>query len=115
MGKPRNIQKRTWAKFEKLLGFVGYQTPTKKANLKQQKETDELKNVSAKIENNVVQLKKKTQAKVRGLYRLHSLEQVQEFLDLVIKQGLSARKAAFIVDIIERTAQHWVKQYKDNN
>ncbi|KAG0749326.1 hypothetical protein G6F57_000254 [Rhizopus arrhizus] len=83
----------------KLLDFADYQTSQKEANLKQQNETDELEHVSAKAENSVVKPKKKTQAKVR---------------DLVIEQGLSARKAGFIVGIVERTAQHYVKQCKDD-
>ncbi|KAG0767089.1 hypothetical protein G6F16_004621 [Rhizopus arrhizus] len=83
----------------KLLGFADYQTSQKEANLKQQNETDELEHVSAKAENSAVKPKKKTQAKVR---------------DLVIEQGLSARKAGFIVGIVERTAQHCVKQCKDD-
>ena len=36
-------------------------------------------------------------------------------MDLVIEQGLSARKTGFIVGIVERIAQHYVKQYKDDN
>ncbi|KAG1451671.1 hypothetical protein G6F46_008315 [Rhizopus delemar] len=98
----------------KLSDFSGYQTSQKEANLKQQNETVELEHVSAKTENRVVKPKKKTQTKVRGPYRSYNPEQMQELLDLVIKHGLSARKAEFIVGIFERTAQHYVKQYKDN-
>jgi hypothetical protein len=98
----------------KLLDFAGYQNSQKEANLKQQNETDELEHVSAKTENSVVKPKKKTQAKVRGPYRSYTPEQIQELLDLVIEQGLSARKAGFIVGIVERTAQHYVKQCKDD-
>ncbi|KAI8366857.1 hypothetical protein BD560DRAFT_331792, partial [Blakeslea trispora] len=50
----------------------------------------------------------------RDPYRPYSLEQVQELLDLVIKQGFSARKAESIVGIVEITAQHCVKQHKNN-
>ncbi|KAI8364198.1 hypothetical protein BD560DRAFT_491292 [Blakeslea trispora] len=41
--------------------------------------------------------------------------EIQELLDLVIEQGLSARKAGFIVGIVERTVQRYVKQYKEDN
>ncbi|KAI8364898.1 hypothetical protein EDC96DRAFT_558653 [Choanephora cucurbitarum] len=41
-------------------------------------------------------------------------EQIQELLDLVIEQGPSARKTGFLLDIIERTAQYCVKQYRDD-
>ncbi|CEG80782.1 hypothetical protein RMATCC62417_15068 [Rhizopus microsporus] len=96
----------------KLLNFAGYQTSQKEADLKQQNETDELKHTSANTENSAVKPKTKTQAKVRGPYRSYTPEQIQELLDLVIEQDLSACKAGLIVDIVERTAQHYVKQYK---
>lgn len=61
------------------------------------------------------QRKKKAPAKVRGAYRSYSPEQVQELLDLVIEQGLSARKAGAIVGVVERTAQHYVKTYREDD
>ncbi|KAG0745035.1 hypothetical protein G6F57_008549 [Rhizopus arrhizus] len=51
---------------------------------------------------------------VRGSYRSHNLEQIQELLDLVVEGGLSARKAGMMVGIVERTAQHYVKLYRDD-
>ncbi|KAG1140027.1 hypothetical protein G6F37_000903 [Rhizopus arrhizus] len=77
------------------LGFAGYQTSQKEANLKQQNETDEIEHLEAHTD------------------RIPP-EQIQELLDLVIGQGLSARKAGFNVGIVERTAQHYVKQCKDD-
>ena len=114
LGGPRSIQKRNWTKFEKAIGFCRLSNLSKEANLKQQKETDKLKNVSVKTESSVAQPKKKTHTKVRVPYRSYSSEQVQEILDLVIKHGLSARKAGFIIGIVERTAKHYIKQYKDD-
>lgn len=57
---------------------------------------------------------KKRQAKVRGLYRSYPPKQIQGLLDLVIEQGLSTCKAGLIVGTVERTAQHYVKQHKDD-
>ncbi|EIE90783.1 hypothetical protein RO3G_15494 [Rhizopus delemar RA 99-880] len=45
----------------------------------------------------------------------YSPEQVQELLDLVIEEGLFARKAGAIVGIVERTAQNYVKTYKEDD
>ncbi|KAI9365687.1 hypothetical protein BD770DRAFT_377069 [Pilaira anomala] len=50
----------------------------------------------------------------RGTYRSYSPLQIQELLDLVIEQGMSARKAGISVGIVVRTAQRYVKQYKDD-
>ncbi|KAI9337651.1 hypothetical protein BD770DRAFT_415580 [Pilaira anomala] len=41
--------------------------------------------------------------------------QIQELLDLVIEQGMSARQAGLTVGIVVTTAQHYVKQYKDDD
>ncbi|KAI9358466.1 hypothetical protein BD770DRAFT_472330 [Pilaira anomala] len=55
------------------------------------------------------------------LYETTSLEWhewqpgIQELLDLVIEQGMSARQAGLTVGIVVRTAQHYVKQYKDDD
>ncbi|PHZ17389.1 uncharacterized protein RHIMIDRAFT_243465 [Rhizopus microsporus ATCC 52813] len=57
---------------------------------------------------------KVSNARVRGSYRSYNSEQIQELLDLVIEGGLSARKAGMIVGIVERTAQHYVKLYRDD-
>ncbi|KAG1145251.1 hypothetical protein G6F37_008097 [Rhizopus arrhizus] len=38
----------------------------------------------------------------------------KKLLDLVIEGGLSARKAGMMVGIVERTAQHYVKLYRDD-
>lgn len=51
--------------------------------------------------------------KIRGFYRSYTPEQIQELLDLVIETGISARKAGMMVVIVERTAQHHVKLYRD--
>lgn len=58
---------------------------------------------------------KKTAAKTtRGTYRSYTPLQVQELLDLVIEEGKSARQAGLTVGIVVRTAQHYVKTYKDD-
>lgn len=51
---------------------------------------------------------------VRGAYRSYSAAQIQELLDLVIERGISARQAGLAVGIVVRTAQHYVKLYKDD-
>ncbi|KAG1417628.1 hypothetical protein G6F58_005424 [Rhizopus delemar] len=67
------------------------------------------------IQNDLKQSRKKViSKKTRGVYRTYSPEQVQELLDLVIEEGLSARKAGAIVGIVERTAQNYVKTYKED-
>ncbi|KAG1138552.1 hypothetical protein G6F37_010405 [Rhizopus arrhizus] len=67
------------------------------------------------IQNDLKQSRKKViSKKTRGAYRTYSPEQVQELLDLVIEEGLSARKAGAIVGIVERTAQNYVKTYKED-
>jgi transposase len=48
------------------------------------------------------------------VYRTYSPEQVQGLFDLVIEEGLSARKANAIVGIVERTAQNYVQTYKED-
>ncbi|KAG2208189.1 hypothetical protein INT45_001260, partial [Circinella minor] len=58
---------------------------------------------------------KSTAAKsTRGTYRSYTLLQVQELLDLVIEEGISARQAGLAVGIVVRTAQHYVKTYRDD-
>jgi hypothetical protein len=52
--------------------------------------------------------------KTRGFYRSYTPAQIQELLDLVIETGISARKARMMVGIVERTAQHYVKLYRDD-
>ncbi|KAI8350885.1 hypothetical protein EDC96DRAFT_519013 [Choanephora cucurbitarum] len=52
--------------------------------------------------------------KVRGNYRSYTPHQIQELLDLVIEQGMSARQAGLYVGIAVRTAQHYVMLYKDD-
>ncbi|RCH90494.1 hypothetical protein CU098_008912 [Rhizopus stolonifer] len=50
----------------------------------------------------------------RGSYRSYTPAQVQELHDLVIEQGMSARKAELVLGIVVRASQNYVKQYKDN-
>lgn len=52
--------------------------------------------------------------KTRGPYRSYTPLQIQELLDLVIKQGMSAIQAGLAVGIVVRTAQHYVKTYKND-
>ncbi|KAG0747498.1 hypothetical protein G6F57_003847 [Rhizopus arrhizus] len=67
------------------------------------------------IQNDLKQSRKKViSKKTRGAYRNYPPEQVQELLDLVIREGLSERKAGAIVGIIERTAQNYVKTYQED-
>ncbi|KAG1060993.1 hypothetical protein G6F41_012506 [Rhizopus arrhizus] len=67
------------------------------------------------IQNDLKQSRKKViSKKTRGACRTYSPEQVQEVPDLVIEEGLSARKAGAIVGIVERTAQNYVKTYKED-
>ncbi|EIE76833.1 hypothetical protein RO3G_01537 [Rhizopus delemar RA 99-880] len=40
---------------------------------------------------------------------------IQELLDLVIEEGLSARKADAVFGIVERTVQNYVKTYKEDD
>ncbi|KAI8378880.1 hypothetical protein EDC96DRAFT_592445, partial [Choanephora cucurbitarum] len=58
--------------------------------------------------------KASSNSKVRGNYRSYAPQQIQELLDLVIEQGMSARQAGLSVGIAVRTAQHYVKLYKDD-
>ncbi|EIE92185.1 hypothetical protein RO3G_16896 [Rhizopus delemar RA 99-880] len=72
--------------------------------------------ITVEIQNDLKQSRKKiVSKKTRGAYRTYSPEQVQELLDLVIEEGLSARKAGAIVGIVERTAQNYVKTYKEDD
>ncbi|OBZ80913.1 hypothetical protein A0J61_11038 [Choanephora cucurbitarum] len=52
--------------------------------------------------------------KARGKYCSYTPQQIQELLDLVIKQGMSARQASLSVGIVVRTAQHYVELCKDD-
>ncbi|KAI8370160.1 hypothetical protein EDC96DRAFT_588327 [Choanephora cucurbitarum] len=101
---------------KKLLNLADYETARKEENKKQQTENSEPNEPSIESgSKGDKKKKKKSEAKVRGSYRSYAPEQIQELLDLVIEQGLSARKTGFIVGIVERIAQHYVKQYKDDN
>ncbi|KAG1055662.1 hypothetical protein G6F43_002405 [Rhizopus delemar] len=44
-----------------------------------------------------------------------SKKKIQELHDLVIEEGLSARKAGAVVGIAERTAQNYVKTYREDD
>ncbi|EIE76715.1 hypothetical protein RO3G_01419 [Rhizopus delemar RA 99-880] len=59
-----------------------------------------------KVHNDLKQSKKK---------KTYPSEQVQELHDLVIEEGLSARKAGAVVGIAERTAQNYVKTYREDD
>lgn len=58
---------------------------------------------------------KSDSAKVRGQYRTYSPQQVQELLDLVTVLGMSARQAGLTIGINVRTAQYYVKKYRDDD
>ncbi|KAI8885049.1 hypothetical protein K501DRAFT_284506 [Backusella circina FSU 941] len=51
---------------------------------------------------------------IRGPYRSYTPLQVQELLDLVIEEGISARQAGLTIGIVVRTAQHYVKTYRND-
>ncbi|CAO3699787.1 unnamed protein product [Rhizopus stolonifer] len=54
----------------------------------------------------------KVASRTRGPYRSYTPTQIQELLDLVIEQEISARQAGFTVGIVVKTAQNYVKQCK---
>lgn len=58
--------------------------------------------------------KKKEPATKRGTYRTYTRFQVQELLDLVLWQGMTASKAGILTGIVVRTAQHYVKTYRED-
>ncbi|OBZ85969.1 hypothetical protein A0J61_05982 [Choanephora cucurbitarum] len=47
--------------------------------------------------------------KAIGNYHFCTPQQIQEFLDLIIEQGMSVRQSGLSVDIAVRTAQYYVK------
>jgi transposase len=55
-----------------------------------------------------------TKSKARGSYRKYTVDQVEKLIDLVIEEGKTAKEAALITGINIRTAQHYVKQYNDD-
>ncbi|KAI9503295.1 hypothetical protein BX070DRAFT_225134, partial [Coemansia spiralis] len=57
--------------------------------------------------------KKQTEAKAEGSYRRYMPQQIERFFDLVIKEGRSAKEAALMTGINVRTAQNYVKIYRD--
>jgi transposase len=59
--------------------------------------------------------KTKQTATKRRNYRSYTPIQIQEMLDLVMWEGMSARKAGLITGIVVRTARHYVKQFREDN
>ncbi|KAI7867999.1 hypothetical protein BDF14DRAFT_1725495, partial [Spinellus fusiger] len=59
-------------------------------------------------------IKTRTTKNIRGSYCSQSSIKIQELLGLVIKQRVSVRKAGLIVGIVLKTAQNYVKTYKDD-
>ncbi|KAI9504587.1 hypothetical protein BX070DRAFT_113413 [Coemansia spiralis] len=58
--------------------------------------------------------KKQTEAKSRGSYRRYTMQQIERFFDLVIEEGCSAKEAVLLAGINVRTAQNYVKTYRDD-
>ncbi|KAI9503137.1 hypothetical protein BX070DRAFT_224801, partial [Coemansia spiralis] len=58
--------------------------------------------------------KKQTEAEARGYYRRYMPQQVEKLFDLVIEGGRSAKEAASMTGINIRTAQNYVKTYRDD-
>ncbi|KAI9503587.1 hypothetical protein BX070DRAFT_224193, partial [Coemansia spiralis] len=58
--------------------------------------------------------KKQTEAKARGSYRRYTPQQIERLFDLVIEEGPSAKEAALMAGINVRTAQNYVKTYRDD-
>ncbi|KAI9502136.1 hypothetical protein BX070DRAFT_178703, partial [Coemansia spiralis] len=54
------------------------------------------------------------EAKARGSYRRYTPQQIEKLFDLVIEEGRSAKEAALMAGINVRTAQHYVKTYRDD-
>ncbi|KAI9500471.1 hypothetical protein BX070DRAFT_230140, partial [Coemansia spiralis] len=57
--------------------------------------------------------KKQTEAKARGAYRRYTSQQIERLFDLVIEEGRSAKEVALMTGINVRTAQNYVKIYRD--
>ncbi|KAI9503558.1 hypothetical protein BX070DRAFT_224137, partial [Coemansia spiralis] len=57
--------------------------------------------------------KKQTEAKARGAYRRYTPQQIERLFDLVIEEGRSAKEAALVTGINVRTAQNYLKTYRD--
>ncbi|KAI9506006.1 hypothetical protein BX070DRAFT_219179, partial [Coemansia spiralis] len=57
--------------------------------------------------------KKQTKAKARGSYRRYTPQQIESLFDLVIEEGRSAKEAVLMAVIDVRTAQNYVKTYRD--
>ena len=51
--------------------------------------------------------------KPRGCYRRYNFDRVEKLFDLMIEQATTAKEAALMTGINIRTAQHYVKKYKD--
>jgi hypothetical protein len=68
-----------------------------------------LTNSNAMVESSF----KKEHAAKRGTYQTYTRFQEQELLDLVLWQGMTAGKAGIIIGIVVRTAQHYVKTYRE--
>ncbi|KAI8348854.1 hypothetical protein BD560DRAFT_493005 [Blakeslea trispora] len=81
-GEPAEKKKKQEPSLKKLLNLADYETARKEENKKQQTENSE---------PNESSIESGSKAQVRGPYRSYALEQIQELLDLVIEQGLSAR------------------------
>ncbi|KAI9504722.1 hypothetical protein BX070DRAFT_222747, partial [Coemansia spiralis] len=57
--------------------------------------------------------KKQTEAKTGGSYRRYTPQQIERLFDLVIEEGRPAKEAALMTGINVRTAQNYVKTYRD--
>lgn len=52
--------------------------------------------------------------KTRGSYRQYTPHQIEKLFDLVIEEGKTAKEAALITGINVRTAQNYIKMYKND-
>ncbi|CEI92303.1 hypothetical protein RMCBS344292_06568 [Rhizopus microsporus] len=111
-GQPEISKKVAEPDVKKLMDLSSYQGF--RQNISMSSETSEAHAKEKKDSSSKLSPVKVSNSKVRGSYRSYNPEQIQELLDLVIEGGLSARKAGMMVGIVERTAQHYVKLYRDD-
>lgn len=111
-GQPEISKKVAEPDVKKLMDLSSYQGF--RQNISMSSETSEAHAKEKKDSSSKLSPVKVSNSKVRGSYRSYNPEQIQELLDLVIEGGLSARKAGMMVGIVERTAQHYVKFYRDD-
>ena len=97
---------------KKLMDLSSYQGF--RQNISMSSETSEGNAKEKKDSSSKLSSVKVSNSKVQGSYRSYNSEQIQELLNHVIEGGLSARKTGMMIGIVERTTQHYVKLYRDD-